>query len=109
MEDKNHKVSVMNSSSNDGKTDLSTNRKQPTVTEIEKWLTSYVAELLETDPENIDATVPFERHGLDSSAAVGLTCDLEDWLGVELDPTLAYDYPTIEALASHLAKICKAK
>ncbi len=33
-----------------------------------------------------------------------MTGDLEDWLGCELDPTLLYDYPTIDALAWHLAE-----
>lgn len=28
--------------------------------------------------------------------------DLEDCLGCEIDPTLVYDYPKIEALVQHL-------
>ena len=70
--------------------------------EIQDWIIDYVANLLEIDPEDIDTTIPFDRYGLDSSAAVGLTGDLEDWLGLEIDPTLLYDYPTIESLAGHL-------
>lgn len=70
--------------------------------EIQDWIIDYVANLLEIDPEDIDTTIPFDRYGLDSSAAVGLTGDLEDWLGLEIDPTLLYDYPTIESLAEHL-------
>ncbi len=75
----------------------------PKTTEIQAWLVSYLAELLEIEPDEIDVTVPFDRYGLDSTAAVGLTSDLEDWLGSELDPTLIYDYPTIEALAKQVA------
>ena len=48
-------------------------------------------------------TIPFDRYGLDSSAAVGMTGDLEDWLGKEVEPILLYDYPTIETLARHLS------
>src|SRR5438132_9896728 len=40
---------------------------------------------------------------MDSLQAVSLAADLEDWLGQSLPPTLAYDYPTIEALAQYLA------
>lgn len=54
-------------------------------------------------------TLPFDRYGLDSSVAVGLTGDLEDWLETKLDPTLLYDYPTIEGLSQHLADEFKAK
>lgn len=67
------------------------------------WLTSYLAEILETDSKEIDIQVSFDRYGLDSGAAVGLTSDLEDWLKRDLSPTLLYDYPTIEVLSQYLA------
>jgi len=76
----------------------------PTAAEIQTWLVSYLAELLEKDPKGIEATIPFDRYGLDSSAAVAMTCDLEDWLGREIDPTVPYDHPTVEALARYLAE-----
>lgn len=71
--------------------------------DIQNWLTSYLAQLLEATPDDISVTVPFERYGLDSSAAVLLIGEFEDWLEVEMDPTLLYDYPTIKALANHMA------
>ena len=52
-------------------------------------------------------TIPFDRYGLDSSAAIGMIGDLENWIGIELDPTLPYDYPSIETLAQHLAEESK--
>lgn len=73
-------------------------------TEIQGWIVSYLAEMLEVDAEEIEVAIPFDRYGLDSSIAVGMTGDLEDWLKKELDPTLLYDYPTIEVLAQHLAE-----
>jgi len=80
-----------------------------TITEIQAWLVSYLAELLEIEPDEVEVKIPFERYGLDSSAAVGMTGDLEEWLGYELDPTLIYDYPTIEALAAYLSEENKVK
>ena len=77
--------------------------KPATAAEIQAWLVSYLAELLEIESDEIDVTIPFDRYGLDSSAAIALTGDLEDWLLTELDPTLMYDYPTIEALANQVA------
>ena len=84
-------------------------KKTATVSEIQAWLVSYLAKLLENEPDEIDVTIPFDRYGLDSAAAVGMTGDLEEWLGYELDPTLIYDYPTIEALAGHLSKQIEQK
>lgn len=80
-----------------------TTQAPKTSREIHDWIVSYLADLLEVDPDDIDASIPFDRYGLDSSAAVGLTGDLEDWLGQEIDPTLLYDYPTIDALVRHIS------
>ncbi|NJM71685.1 MAG: acyl carrier protein [Scytonema sp. RU_4_4] len=84
-------------------------KESPTEAKIQAWLVSYLAELLEIDSDEIDVTIPFDRYGLDSSALVGLTGDLEAWLGRELDPTLLYDYPTIDALVQHLIEESKVK
>ncbi|MCU0568044.1 MAG: acyl carrier protein [Oculatellaceae cyanobacterium Prado106] len=80
-----------------------TSKRIVSTAEIQNWIAAYLADLLETDPEDIDITLPFDRYGLDSSVAIGLTGDLEDWLGTKLDPTLLYDYPTVAALSKHLA------
>lgn len=77
--------------------------KQPTAAEIQDWIVAYLADLLEIEPDEVDVTISFDRYGLDSSAAVGMTGDLETWLGKELDPTLLYDYPTVEALVQHIS------
>jgi acyl carrier protein len=79
-------------------------KKPPSKTEIQDWLVSYLAELLDIEVAEIDVAVTFDRYGLDSSAAIAMTGDLADWLGSELDPTLIYDYPTIEALVTNLVE-----
>ena len=71
--------------------------------EIQDWIVSYLADLLEIEPEEVDVTIPFDRYGLDSSAAVGLTGELADWLGRSIEPTLLYDYPTVGSLVEYLA------
>ncbi|MBD2448800.1 acyl carrier protein [Nostoc sp. FACHB-152] len=87
----------------------STTLQIPTSQEIQEWIIAYLADLLEIEPEEVDVTIPFDRYGLDSSAAVGMTGDLEDWLKTEIDPTLLYDYPTVEALVQHLSLELKAQ
>ncbi|MGK7948937.1 MAG: acyl carrier protein [Xenococcaceae cyanobacterium] len=90
--------------STDVKSDRATVKQLPTQKEVQTWIVNYVAELLEVNPNRIDVTIPFDRYGLDSSAAVGLAGDLEDWLERELDPTLLYDYPTIKTLSQHIVE-----
>ncbi|MEH2066049.1 MAG: acyl carrier protein [Nostoc sp.] len=73
-------------------------------TEIKEWLISYLADLLEIEPEEVNVETTFARYGLDSSVAVVLTGDLADWLGKELELRLVWDYPTIASLAQHLSE-----
>jgi acyl carrier protein len=110
METKNLQVTMPNTSvSNQAAPKGDAITKIPTTAEIQDWIVSYLADLLEVDEDEIDVTIPFDRYGLDSSAAVGMTGDLEDWLETEIDPTLLYDYPTVEALVKHLGSELKAK
>lgn len=74
----------------------------PTEAEIQNWIVAYLAKLLEVDTQDIEITVPFDRYGLDSSIAFGLIGDLEDWLGTEIEATLFYYYPTVEAVVQYL-------
>ena len=76
---------------------------QKPMEEIQDWIIEYLSNLLEISSDDIETDVPFDTYGLDSSAAVGLTGDLEDWIGKEVDPTLLYDYPTVDAIAAHLS------
>ncbi|HEY9798394.1 MAG TPA: acyl carrier protein [Candidatus Sericytochromatia bacterium] len=72
--------------------------------EIQAWLVSYLADLLDIDSDEIDITLPFNRYDIDSSASVGMTGDLEKCFGRKLEATLLYDYPTIELLVRYLSK-----
>ena len=76
----------------------------PTEEAIREWLRGRLAVLLKCAPETIDVTAPIENVGLDSATAVGVTLDLEDFLGRPIAPDLFYDYPTIHALAAALAR-----
>lgn len=80
-----------------------TNTKtRPSSQEIQNWIVSYLANLLEIEPEDVETDIPFDSYGLDSSSAIVMTGDLEEWLGKQIDPTFIYDYPTVLALAQHL-------
>ena len=78
----------------------------PNASEIQAWIISYIAELLDVDLEQVQPTISFDRYGLSSSEAYALTGDLEDWLGREIKPTAAYDYPTAKALSEYLFYDC---
>lgn len=83
---------------------LAFSNQRKTREEIKFWLVSYLANLLEIKADEVDTTIPFDRYGLDSVVAVGLTGDLEDWMGCAIDPTILYDYPTIDSLVNYLSE-----
>ena len=67
--------------------------------EIESWLVSYLAEILEVEVEKIDITTPLEEYGLDSKTGLGMIADLEDEFDCEIDPSLVYESPSLKSLA----------
>lgn len=78
---------------------------QITSTTVADWLCERVAEFLDTDPEQIDPDRPLAEYGLDSVYALALCGDIEDEFGIEVEPTLAWDHPTVRAMASHLTSV----
>jgi acyl transferase domain-containing protein/acyl carrier protein len=77
--------------------------------EIEAWLVARLAARVGVGPEEIELLRPFASYGLDSKEGVGLSAELEAWLGRRLPPTLAWDYPNIRELSRHLAGNVKAR
>lgn len=66
------------------------------------WLVDRIAVYLKRATSEIDPTVPLAEYGLDSVAALSLCGDIEEDFDLILEPTVAWDYPTVEALAGHL-------
>ncbi|WP_460490614.1 beta-ketoacyl synthase N-terminal-like domain-containing protein, partial [Corynebacterium nasicanis] len=73
------------------------------VEQLRGWLRDWVVGVTGLAPEEITDTKPMENFGLSSRDAVVLSGELENLLGVQLDATIAYEYPTIQALAQRLA------
>lgn len=89
--------------STDVRVDTKENRRKspPTVAEIQDWLVLYIAKLLGIEPAAVEVLAPLQTY-LDSLTLVGVTGDLSDWLGRDVDPSVLGDFRTIEAIAKHL-------
>ena len=70
--------------------------------DLRGWLRARVAHYAQLDAAEIDATAALTTYGLDSVYALILCGDIEDHLGLVLEPTVAWDHPSIDALARHL-------
>ncbi len=71
-------------------------------TAIEEWVAANISQIIGADPQAIDRTTTFAAYGLTSSDAVGLSGELEEWLGCKLPETLLYEHPTLETLSAAL-------
>lgn len=77
----------------------------PTRDAVETWLRSALAPFLRMAPAEIDGGKTFTMYGLDSMTTITIAADLETWLGFRLSPTLAWEHPTLDQLATHIAAI----
>jgi acyl carrier protein len=73
-----------------------------TLAEITDWLTGRVAFYLEMSPADVSRSAQLVDLGFDSVYAMTLGGDIEEHLGLEVEPTVAWDHPTIDALAAYL-------
>ncbi|MEM6451327.1 MAG: AMP-binding protein [Cyanobacteria bacterium P01_D01_bin.105] len=78
---------------------------------LTQWMRQWVADQIKTDPVQISSTRTFSEYGLDSVMAVELAEDLSQYLELStpLEATLVWNFPTISALAAHLAAISHPK
>ncbi|WP_437692902.1 SDR family NAD(P)-dependent oxidoreductase [Sorangium sp. So ce176] len=71
--------------------------------DIRTWLIAHLTARVGVDPQAFHPTERFQRLGLNSLSATAMLAELGAALGRPLSPTLAWEYPTPEALARHLA------
>jgi acyl transferase domain-containing protein/acyl-CoA synthetase (AMP-forming)/AMP-acid ligase II/acyl carrier protein len=70
---------------------------------VHEWLIQAIAARADLHKSAIDPAQPFSAYGLDSVASVQLARELEQYCGRSVSPTLAYEYPTIDAMARYLS------
>ncbi|MFF0543652.1 acyl carrier protein [Nocardia thailandica] len=70
---------------------------------IRDWLVDRVADYTDRAPHQVDPAVPLAELGMDSVSAVSLCGEIEDRWCLDVDPTLVFDHPTIDAIAAYLA------
>ncbi len=72
---------------------------------IEKWLVSYLSNLLDIKENEIDRDTNFIDYGLDSATIVVMTTDIANWVNQDLNTRLIYDNPTVVKLSEYLSEL----
>jgi len=79
------------------------------VAAITSWLISEIEDLLSIEPGHLAVDKPLLKYGLSSMTGMILSGNIEERLGIRLDPSVAWEYPTIESLAVYLANEVKSQ
>ncbi|MDU9391296.1 acyl carrier protein [Pseudomonas japonica] len=69
---------------------------------VNDWLSQYLSAEHSIDPRTIRLKTTFSELGLDSATGVALTLDVGEWLGIEVEPTVIFDYPTVELFCTYV-------
>ena len=64
--------------------------------EIRDWCTAYVKRTIDDPSITIGPDATFAQMGLDSASSAYFVVELEEWLGIELEPEIVVDHPTID-------------
>jgi acyl carrier protein len=72
---------------------------------IRAWLVGRIAFYLQRSGTEIDPDLPLVELGLDSVYAMTLSGDVEERFDIEVEPTMAWDHPTVNALARYLTDV----
>jgi acyl carrier protein len=76
--------------------------------EFRTWLTERIATHLKREPSTIDADTPVADYGVDSLYALAIVDDIENHLGIAIEATMMWDYPSVAALTSALSALIAA-
>ncbi|MEF9673525.1 acyl carrier protein [Pseudomonas sp. PCH446] len=70
---------------------------------MSRWLATRIADYVNLPLDAIEPDVPLSEYGLDSVYALTLVGEVGSHLGMVVDPTVIWDFPTLRALAQALA------
>lgn len=79
--------------------------KKLELAEIIAFVKERVARETKLSPDQIDTDQYLGVYGLDSINSVHVLVELERFTGLELNPLLFWDYPTIHKLSKHLHQL----
>jgi acyl carrier protein len=69
---------------------------------------AFIAEQLHRPAAEIDPDMEFDDFGLDSALVTAMLIELEEWLGVELSPSLVFEEPTLNRLSRAISSQLEA-
>src|SRR6185312_2405526 len=76
---------------------------------VKQYLQQICANALNVEATTLDSTVEFFSFGLDSVKVVDIFHEISAGLNLEIEPSVFFDYPTIESLAEYISGLLTEK
>ena len=80
----------------------------PGFDELARFACTRIAEYIDVKPEQIDVDGDLAALGLDSSDAVVLAAELEEWLSLEIEPELFLRYSELRPALEEILAVLQA-
>jgi acyl carrier protein len=64
---------------------------------------NFISQQLNVPADRIDPDMEFEDFGMDSALVTSMLMELEEWLEMELSPSLVFEEPTLDRLSRKIA------
>lgn len=75
-----------------------------TFSEISDWITANISKHAGMDPAEVEPDADIVHFRLDSLILVNITTELEDFIGMELSPSIFWEMRTIAATSQWIAE-----
>jgi len=74
----------------------------PTRAEVGEWVTAYIVAALDIDRADFSPDARFDSYGLDSAEIVIMAGIMEEQLGLEIDPEILFETPSVSGVLDNL-------
>ncbi|WDD92372.1 acyl carrier protein [Burkholderia sp. FERM BP-3421] len=81
---------------------MNTPAKRPE--DIVQWCRNYIAGVLDVPVDSIDPASEFDTLGLDSALITSMLIELEEWLGIDIPPSIFFSQSTLDGMGAVLAE-----
>lgn len=76
-----------------------------TLDAVREWLIGYISSTLEIPREVVTPDATFDVYGLDSAEGVIMAGVIEEEFGIEIDPAVFFEDPTINGVAAVVIRL----
>ena len=72
--------------------------------ELRGFIVSTLSDMLGSSPNEIALDANFDQLGVSSSSAIGLIGELEEYLDIDITPSVLYEHNTVASLSAYFSK-----